>query len=218
MAYPDYVRDKARDLRARRKLTIDELAECLAISRTTAHAWVRDMPIGPSVGQTRGRRLATAAMQAKFRRLREDAYEDGLRTFDGLAADPTFRDFVNLYIAEGYKRGRNQVSLCNSDPAVVALADRWIRRLGSRKVAYSLQYHVDQDLIEVTTYWGALLGIPPESIELQRKSNSNRLTGRTWRSPHGVLNVRCCDTLLRARLEGWMDRLKECWLDSAPGA
>jgi hypothetical protein len=34
----------------------------------------------------------------------------------------------------------------------------------------------------------------------QRKSNSNRMTGRRWRSRYGVLNVRVHDTLLRARL------------------
>ena len=211
MTYPDYVRTKARELRTRRKLTIDELAERLAVSRTTAFHWVRDLPIPPSPGRTRGQRLATEAMQAKYRALRDEAYADGLQTFDVLAADPTFRDFVNLYIAEGYKRGRNQVSLCNSDPAVVALADRWIRRLGRRKVAHSLQYHADQDLAEVTRFWGTHLGVSPASIELQRKSNSNQLAGRAWRSRYGVLNVRCCDTLLRARLEGWMVRLKEHW-------
>jgi hypothetical protein len=47
---------------------------------------------------------------------------------------------------------------------------------------------------------------------MQRKSNSNQLKGRTWRSVHGVLRVRVCDTQLRAKLEGWMDRLRESWL------
>ncbi len=81
-------------------------------------------------------------MQAKYRRLREEGYRDGRATFASLAEDPTFRDFVNLYVAEGYKRSRNHVSICNSDPAVVALANRWISRLGGNKVAYSVQYHV----------------------------------------------------------------------------
>jgi hypothetical protein len=49
-------------------------------------------------------------------------------------------------------------------------------------------------------------------VRMQRKSNSNQLAGRTWRSVHGVLTVRVCDTLLRAKLEGWMDRLRESWL------
>jgi hypothetical protein len=43
-------------------------------------------------------------MQAKYRRLREEAYADGVARYDDLALVPTFRDFVALYIAEGYKR------------------------------------------------------------------------------------------------------------------
>ncbi|MGZ4234038.1 MAG: hypothetical protein ACXVVQ_21780 [Solirubrobacteraceae bacterium] len=64
----------------------------------------------------------TRAMQAKYRRLREAAYEQGRAEYDELMRAPTFRDFVVLYIAEGYKRSRNTASLCNSDPAIVALA------------------------------------------------------------------------------------------------
>ena len=52
----------------------------------------------------------------------------------------------------------------------------------------------------------------PNRSAMQRKSNSNQLAGRTWRSVHGVLTVRVCDTLLRAKLQGWMDRLRESWL------
>lgn len=46
MAYPPYIREKARQLRREKKMTIDELAECLAISRTTIYYWVRHMPLG----------------------------------------------------------------------------------------------------------------------------------------------------------------------------
>jgi DNA-binding XRE family transcriptional regulator len=35
MAHPAYLREKARSMRIERRLTIDELAERLALSRTT---------------------------------------------------------------------------------------------------------------------------------------------------------------------------------------
>ena len=44
MAYPPYLREKARRLRVEKRLTIDELAQCLAPSRTTIYYWVRDLP------------------------------------------------------------------------------------------------------------------------------------------------------------------------------
>src|SRR5437588_4356006 len=103
MAHPRYLREKARELRARRGLTIDELAERLALSRSTIYYWVRDMPIprsGPGGGWPESaRRKGTLAMQRKYRLIREDAYREGLETFDELARDTSFRDFVCLYLA-----------------------------------------------------------------------------------------------------------------------
>lgn len=215
MAHAAHLREKARSLRVERRLTIDELAERLALSRSTVYYWVRDLPI-PGSGCGGGwpesaRRKGTRAMQRKFRLLREEAYREGLESFQELAADPTFRDFVCLYIAEGYKRGRNTVSICNSDPVVMCLAHRWLRRLSEREPDYAIQYHMDQDLFNLRAFWGERLNVDPQRIRLQRKSNSNRLTGRTWRSRHGVLSIRVQDTLLRARLGAWIDRLRADW-------
>jgi transcriptional regulator with XRE-family HTH domain len=144
MVYPAYVREKARRLRLERRLTIDELAECLALSRTTIYAWVRDLPIERSERQNRGHQLGNAAMQAKYRKLREEAYAEGLSTFADLATDPFFRDFVTLYIAESYKRNRNSLALCNSDPRAIVLGDRWFRRLSEHERDCGLQYHADR--------------------------------------------------------------------------
>ncbi len=202
-------------MRIERKLTIDELAERLALSRSTVYYWVRDLPI-PGSGAGTGwpghaQRKGTIAMQHKFRRLREEAYQEGVASYAELAADPTFRDFVCLYIAEGYKRNRNAVALCNSDPAVMNLATRWICRLTEKRPMFSIQYHADQDLDELREFWGVTLGIEPQAIRLQRKSNSSQMTGRQWRSRHGVLNVRVSDTFLRARVQAWMDALRSEW-------
>ena len=129
------------------------------------------------------------AMQAKYRRMRESAYAVGRATFDDLACDPSFRDFLCLYIAEGTKRDRNRVEVCNSDLAVITVCHEWICRLSDRPTSYAIQYHADQDLDELRRYWAAGLGIQPAQIRLRRKSNSNQLTGRTWRSRYGVLTV-----------------------------
>jgi hypothetical protein len=213
MAYPAYVREKARQLRIEKRLTIDELAERLAISRTTVFYWVRDLPIpGSRAGWPESaRRKGNAAMQAKYRAQREAAYEAGERCFHDLAQNATFRDFVALYMAEGYKRSRNSVSLGNSDPAIVKLATRWMRGLSRNPVGFQLQFHADQCPNQLRLFWGGELSAEPASIALQRKSNSNQLKGRNWRSRYGVLTARTNDTLFRARLEAWMDCLRASW-------
>lgn len=119
MAHPIYVREKARSLRVEKHLSIDEIAKRLALPKTTIYYWVRDLPLGRPQRANRGQRKGNRAMRVKYRLRREAAYEQGRAEFAELAVDPLFRDFVCLYIAEGYKRSRNAVSICNSDPRIV---------------------------------------------------------------------------------------------------
>jgi hypothetical protein len=120
-----------------------------------------------------------------------------------------------MYIGEGSKRNRNTVAICNSDPKVMVLADFWMRRFASNPLRYAVQYHADQDLKELTSFWAKMLEIDAAQIRLQRKSNSNQLKARSWRSRWGVLTISSSDTYFRARLQAWIDRTTEEWLDSA---
>jgi hypothetical protein len=157
-------------------------------------------------------------MQAKYKRLRDEAYELGSWEFPRLARIATFTDFVCLYIAEGYKRSRNTVQLGNADAAVIKVADRWMREFSRRPIAYLVQHHADQHFEDLAAFWSGQLGIPAGWIEFQRKSNSGQLGSRNWRSKHGVLTVRTNDTVFRARLQGWIDCVRQSWLDSPHGA
>lgn len=209
MAYPPYVRARARELRIKNHLSLDQLADHLALPKTTIYYWIKDLPLG------RDRREfphnGTRAMQAKYRRLREAAYEQGQAEYDELLGVPRFRDFVVLYVAEGYKRNRNRVSIGNSDPRMVEMATGWLRRLSSRPLCYSVQHHADQNLEKLRAFWGSRLEIDGSHIRLQRKSNSGQLQGRAWRSEHGVLTVCVNDTALRPRLQAWIDLVRDDW-------
>lgn len=199
-------------------MTIDEIAERLAVSRTTVFYWVGDIPIErkPATGWPDSvRRKGNEAMRRKYERLREAAYERGMLEFLAFERQVGFRDFVCLYIAEGKKRDRNRVAIGNSDPAVMVLAQRWMKSLSANPLCYAVQYHADQDVNAVKGFWARTLGIGPELVKVQRKSNSNRLNGRDWRSPHGVLTIEAGDTYFRAELQAWMDWVQDEWLDSA---
>lgn len=213
VTYPAYIREKALEMR-HAGMTLDEITERLALPRTTVFYWIKDIPIPETEKRSAARLRASAANSARAAAIREAAYREGLATFDVMCELAGFRDFVCMYIGEGFKRTRHVVSVANSDPAVVHLADQWIRYLTRNSMRYSVQFHADQDLEELQTFWSGLLSVAPERIKLQRKSNSNQLTGRTWRSEHGVLTVATGDTILRARVQGWMERCKAAWLDS----
>jgi excisionase family DNA binding protein len=214
MAHASYLREKAIQLRKERELTIDELAERLALHRSTIYYWVKDVPIPRTELQTAAQRRAARLNGQKYRLIREAEYERGLEEYMEFLSVPTFREFVTMYIAEGYKRDRNRVSVANSDLAVIRLSTAWLRRLSRRPVTFSFQFHEDQDPEALRAFWGRELRVTPDSIRPQRKSNSSRLASRIWRCEHGVLTVRASDTSLRARLQAWMDCLRDEWLDS----
>jgi hypothetical protein len=113
-------------------------------------------------------------------------------------------------LAEGSKRDRNR-AIANSDDAVIAMSAQKLRCLTQRRLVYRIQYHADQDLSELCRFWSQVLNIDARAIVLQRKSNSSQLKGRTWRSRHGVLTIAVNDTLLHARLQGWIHQLRQSW-------
>jgi hypothetical protein len=222
MAYPAYIREKARKLRIEKRLSLIEISRRLALPKTTVWYWIQDLPIPElqyrdTPARARSRAKAARSNVARFKALRDAAYREGWDEYELLASVPTFRDFVCMYIGEGYKRCRNTASLANSDPRIISLADQWIRTFSRNKVTYAFQHHADQDPDYLRRFWSFRLGVPLEAITYQRKSNSGQLSGRTWRSKHGVLTVVANDTYLRARLQAWMDRLQDEWLDSLFG-
>ena len=209
MAYPAYLRERARELRTTKHLSLDEIAERLALNKSTVWYWIKDLPLG----RTRRENpfAAASATSKKHRLLREAAYARGVSEWPHLVKTPTFREFVALYIAEGSKRCRNVVSIANSDERVITMAVGWIASLTNRPLNYSIQYHADQNLQELRAYWEKALLIDGEQIVLQRKSNSGQLRHRTWRSRYGVMTVRVNDTYLRARLQAWIDHIRDDW-------
>ncbi len=217
--HADHIKERAVRFRIEENASIDEIATWLSVSRTTVYAWLRDHPIDRDARPvpTEARRRAGEAVAARAREKREVAFAQGVAEWPRLSRDPSFRDFVVLYIAEGSKRNRNSVEMCNSDVAALRPARLWLPRLSVRPLRYSVQVHADQDTAELREHWAVQLGIAPDVIAFHPKTNSGRLAGRRWRSAHGVMAIRTGDTLFRARLEAWIQIVRAGWLDLPHG-
>ena len=205
-------------MRLEKRMTLNEISECLAINKPTVWNWIKDLDVRPAgPGESRRKSITErrrAAIKATWAERRHAAYREGWEEFDALIEEPGFRDFLCLYVGEGYKRSRNTASIANSDPRVISLADGWLRRLSPREPKYQVLYHADQDVDYLKRFWSFRLGCEPNSVRAYMKSNSGRLEGRTWRSRWGVFTVSVHDTYLRSRLQAWLDRLQNGWLDS----
>lgn len=203
--------EKAIYLRTQHHMTLEEIMERLSLPRTTVYYWIKDIPIPRTEKQSEAQRERGKKVRAKYAALREQAYQLGIEQSTELFQHQTFGDFVVLYMAEDYKRNRNMASFVNSDPLMVKLAHGWMTKVTPKKPDYSLQYHADHDVDELKVYWVNVLGIEPELIKAMRKSNSNELSGRQFRSVCGLLAVAVSDTYFRSRLEAWMDIVKSEW-------
>ncbi|MFI4991499.1 MAG: hypothetical protein ACHQHO_11385 [Solirubrobacterales bacterium] len=200
----------ARSLRVEQQLTVDELAARLSLPRSTIYYWVRDLPLRGGGPQARGDREHRCG-QVVSRVHSEAAYDEALETFEELSAQPTFRDFVCIYLVQGEQRDRTRVALTNSDPAVMRLVSRWLRRLTDRAPLLSLQCEPGQSLKELRRFWGEAIGAEPRAIRVRGSGAAELGEDQPPGPPHGLLTVAVDDTLLRARLHGWMHRARESW-------
>jgi len=206
-----HLKRKALELREG-GMTLDDITLRLALPRTTIYYWLRDLPLeGRTAKQSAARQRASDANRDQAARKRELTYNQAWEAAPQLMENPLFRDFIVLYMAEGYRRNRNSVCLANSNPHIIVLSNTFIRRFATNRVYYSLQYHVDHEPEELVAYWSTLLDANPASFVLSRKSNSGQLAKRQWRSEYGVLSVKCDDTSLRSKIQAWMDFVTQSW-------
>ena len=201
------------------QLTMGEIAERLALSRSTVYYWIRDIPIErkpPRTFSEAARQKGNRAMRAKY-----PGFASSPTTTVGTASTASLhmtRRSGTSYRCSSLRATSGTVTACLlriSDPRVVELVARWLGVLAQNKIIYSLQYHADQDPDLLRRCWRNRLQIEPSAIRLQRKSNSNQLRKRPWRSRFGVLTVCTNDTRLRAMMQGWVHEMERSWLHSA---
>ncbi|HWF33426.1 MAG TPA: hypothetical protein VG188_12820 [Solirubrobacteraceae bacterium] len=201
----------ARLLRVEQRLSVDQLASRLALPRSTVYYWVRDLPL-----REREHGPADAAERAGVGvgvevGVGETAYEDALRAFDDLAAQPTFRDFVCLFIARGCTRERTRISLSDSDPAVMRLVNRWMLRLSEKSPLPSIRYEPEQSLTELRRFWGGILDVRARTIRVHEGADRADAGHAPRHARHGVLTLSVEDALLRARLQAWICKTRDSW-------
>jgi hypothetical protein len=208
----------ARSLRIAQQLTVDQLAARLSLPRSTIYYWVRDLPLREGArergdGSNFGARGVAGQPPRKVARVHsEAAYEEGLATFEELSAQPTFRDFVCIYLVQGEQRDRTRVALTNSDPAVMRLVSRWLRRLTDKAPILLLRYDPDQSLNELRRFWSEATGTAPRTIRARSAAEGVLGEPLPLDPSHGLLTIGVDDALLHARLQGWMRRARESWL------
>jgi hypothetical protein len=203
--------NKARKLRKKNK-SIDDISKMLNKSRSTVYYWVRDIKLErPTEKQSIAQKTGTLAMVRKYKYLRENAYNEFADQAEELLDNTDLRDFILLYMCEGYRKNRNSVSICNSNTNMMRFVNNIIQKYSNNKISYRLQMHIDQDEVTLKNHWAKALDISYNDIIVARKSNSNQLTGRNWASRYGILTIRTSDTYFRSKIQALIDFINNSW-------
>jgi len=206
------IREKARRLRSSGKF-IDAIAEQLGVSRSTIYVWIKGIAFtGRSERQLAARQLGSKRMQAKYAELRQAAYDAA--DLQVLENDLIVRDFVVMYLGEGYRRNRNVVHICNTNPAVMLMSIKALRRLkvdlNAANVSFKLLLYPDHEDLALKRFWTKQLQIQSCQIKIWRPAKKQQ-PSKYRRSVRGLMYMTINDTYLRARLQAFMDAVEADW-------
>lgn len=206
----DHLKKLAIELRAK-NFTLPTICERLGLSKGTVFYWIKDIPIPRTEDQRKCTVAASRANKEKWEKIRREYYNLGKNYFSEIERDPHLRDFVIIYLTEGYRKTRNVVQVTNSNINIIQTSHKFIQMFSNKKITYNLQCHVDNDEEKLLDYWSNGLKIDRNHIRIIRKSNSGNLSGRKWRSLYGVMGISVNDTKFRMMIESWMDFIQEDW-------
>jgi hypothetical protein len=211
---------RAKDVWLRKNgYTLPEICDRLKKGKTTVYYWIKNVPIiKQSIFISKCKKnirlsciRAGQAIRKKFKALRDSARDEALSDLREKFKNELFRDFIILYITEGYRRTKQCVSIGNSDPSIIKLAHYWIKLLSNKKIDYQLRVHEDHNIEETIKFWATYLNVNEKSINCTIKKNSCKMKTRNWRNEYGIITLRVNDTYFRVKLDVYMDHLRKQW-------
>lgn len=210
-------RDEATALRLQGK-SYREIQERLGIPKSTLSNWLSDVPLSEEQRaalderQVDGIRSRAVAIRGGRIRRTEVLQQEAAAEIGELSDRELFLLGVAMYWAEGSKEkpwGRaTQMSMINSDAAVIRLFLRWLEVVGvdPADLIYRLSIHESADVDAAHRYWSAVVNAEESqwrrpSLKRHRPSTVRHNVGSTYVGCL-VVSVRR-STSLHRRVAGW---------------
>ncbi len=200
-----------RDLR-RLGLSYGEIMELVPVKKSTLATWCRDVRLTEEqIAAIKERRAPEPGIPRNTNRKRLEEIEQ-LRAIARdevqlLIQDPLWVAGLVLYWAEGSK-GRNRLSMANTDPRALRLFVRWIRTYVEPSARFSLALHLHEgnDEAAARLYWRQETGL--YRANFQKTFIKPKGTGhRKNHLEHGICTVR-----MRRAADAWNILME--WIDA----
>jgi len=118
-----------------------------------------------------------------------------------------------LYWAEGYKRGKDQISFANSDPKIIILMMKFFReicQIKENKFRCKLTLHPGLNEKEILEFWSSITNVPISQFNKiytkPPKSTTRKMHNILYQ---GTINIRVSDTKKFWRIKGLIETLSQ---------
>ena len=197
------IKEKAIVLRKRGD-SYNMISRKLGLSKSTLSDWLKDYPL--PIERIRELRDHSAQRIEKYRETRKKIREERLDKYCQeqkeiifpFSKKELYLSGLFLYWGEGSKTSRGEISLSNTNPAVIKFFMFWLMRslkVSADKLSVALHLYSDMDTKKEIQYWSQTLGIPIEQFSKPYiKTNSTRTINYKGGFGHGTCNLRVFNT------------------------
>jgi len=222
------VEEKTRAIALRKLgMSISEIAAQLRVSKGGVSFWVRDILLtrkqkqlltakGFSVSAIEKRRI-TRITKTKQKHL--GTFEKAKNEVPTLTKQDLWLLGVSLYWGEGSKSSKGNMSIANSDPAVIAIIMRFFREVMEvPEEKFHCHVHTFSHTNAKTSeiYWSGITNIPLRQFYKTYTKPSSASKGKKYSLPHGTVAVYVSDTEKFWTIMGWIEGLKPTTMCAVP--
>ena len=211
------LKEKALKLR-KTGMSYSQIKKKLGVSKSTLSMWLRDLPLSEErikeLRDNNPRRIERYrnTMRKKREGRQRLVYENIAIEIGSLSERELFLAGLFLYWGEGGKTQKSEISMSNTDPAVLKFFIKWISLLKVQKdkIRIVLQLYSDMDEKEEKEFWKQELNLNDENFRKCYIKKSKTLDISYKRKfTHGTCNLRIGGRDLEDRVFMGIRRLRE---------
>lgn len=212
-------KERARILR-KKGYSINQITRETGSSKASVSLWVRDIILTRSQKNElseRGRSVESIEKRRNSRMVNENTkrrkvIEEAKKDYSGISLSELKLIGIILYLGEGAKKKRNTFAISNSDPEIIQIIMRFLRKICTvpeDKFRGQIHTFAHADIEKTEKYWSRVTNIPRRQFYKTYVKPSSASLQKRKTLPFGTFDLQVNDTKLLLTIFGWIEKIKE---------
>lgn len=166
--------------------SMPKIAKKLKVAKSSIYEWTKDIKVKIAPYHKNSQKLATLAMQNKYKQIREIAFERGYK----LASEyEDFRLLAALYWGEGSK-GKNSFEFSNCDVIMLQKVLQLIKKFYNGTISLKVYVYLNNGFTKtnIESYWKKKIKVDKYFIYEQRISRASQRK-KIGKLPYGTASI-----------------------------